>query len=233
MDYSDQKYYHCPQVVVGTFVVALMVFWWMIIKVLSCSPWTSRLNRFLFLSSSRLGLISTILPPIVSDLIEILISWRFLCVILSFCSMPSLRCSGLSFGNYFFCENTVLLEVLVSRCYFIARNPFAGKFLLYSEDVSVAQTTAFAYLSGIVVSPLFFSRRSFGLSFSFFTQQFLRFKMIFIFLHYHFFRNHALFVFNHCRVSHNAKQAITLNGASSKFRNDMIEVIIATYRLKG
>ena len=36
-----------------------------------------------------------------------------------------------------------------------------------------------------------------------------------------------------CRVSHNAKQAVTLNSASSKFRNDIIEVIIATYRLKG
>ena len=36
-----------------------------------------------------------------------------------------------------------------------------------------------------------------------------------------------------CRVSHNAKQAITLNSASSKFRIDIIEVIIVTYRLKG
>ena len=37
----------------------------------------------------------------------------------------------------------------------------------------------------------------------------------------------------HCRSSHKAKRAITLNSASSKFRNDMIEVKIATYRLKG
>ena len=36
-----------------------------------------------------------------------------------------------------------------------------------------------------------------------------------------------------CRVSHNAKQAIMLNSASSKFRNDIIEVKIATYRLQG
>ena len=36
-----------------------------------------------------------------------------------------------------------------------------------------------------------------------------------------------------CSVKHNAKQAITLNSASSKFRNDIIEVIKATYRLKG
>ena len=36
-----------------------------------------------------------------------------------------------------------------------------------------------------------------------------------------------------CRVSQNAKQAITLNSASSKHRNDLIEVIAATYRLKG
>ena len=36
-----------------------------------------------------------------------------------------------------------------------------------------------------------------------------------------------------CRVSHNAKQAITLKSASSKFRNDIIKVIIVTNRLKG
>ena len=34
-------------------------------------------------------------------------------------------------------------------------------------------------------------------------------------------------------MSHNVKRAITLNSASSKFRNDIIEVILATYRLKG
>ena len=42
-----------------------------------------------------------------------------------------------------------------------------------------------------------------------------------------------LFLVGRCRVRHNAKQAATLNSASSKFRNDIIEVIIATYRLKG
>ena len=36
-----------------------------------------------------------------------------------------------------------------------------------------------------------------------------------------------------CRVSHNAKQAITLNSASSKFRNDIVDVITATYRMNG
>ena len=34
---------------------------------------------------------------------------------------------------------------------------------------------------------------------------------------------------NKCRVSHNGKRAITLKSANSKFRNDILQVIIATY----
>ena len=40
------------------------------------------------------------------------------------------------------------------------------------------------------------------------------------------------FCVTYCRVRHNAKQAITLKSASSKVRNDILKVIIATYRLK-
>ena len=38
---------------------------------------------------------------------------------------------------------------------------------------------------------------------------------------------------NRCRVSHNAKQAIMLKSAGSKFRIDSLKVIIVTYCLKG